>query len=161
MPSFDIVSEVDQQEVRNAVDQTNREVGNRFDFKGSDARVEQDGYLLVIHADSEFQIDQVREILINRLVKRGVDLLALENGRIESVSGNKSKQSVTIRTGLDSELAKRIIKLIKGSKIKVQGAIQGEEVRVSGKKRDDLQAAMQLVKGDVIDFPLQFRNFRD
>ena len=161
MPSFDIVSEVDQQEVRNAVDQTNREVGNRFDFKGSDARVEQDGYQLSVYADSEFQVDQVKEILINKLVKRGVDILALDEAKVESVSGNKAKQVVTIRVGLESELAKKIVKLIKGSKIKVQGAIQGEEVRVSGKKRDDLQEAMRLIKQEVSDFPLQFKNFRD
>ena len=161
MPSFDIVSEVDQQEVRNAVDQTNREVGNRFDFKGSDARVEQSEYVLAVFADSEFQVDQVKEILLNKLTKRGIDILCIEEGKLEAVSGNKAKQDLTIRAGLETELAKKIVKLIKGSKIKVQGAIQGDEVRVTGKKRDDLQEAMRLIKAEISDYPLQFKNFRD
>ena len=161
MPSFDIVSEVDQQEVRNAVDQTNREVGNRFDFKGSDARVEQNEYQLTVFADAEFQVNQVRDILAQKLVKRGIDIACIEEKPVEAVGGNKSKQELTVRTGLESDLAKKIVKIIKGSKMKVQAQIQGEEVRVTGKKRDDLQAAIQLIKGEIADFPLQFKNFRD
>jgi len=161
MPSFDIVSEVDQQEVRNAVDQTNREVGTRFDFKGSDARVEQSEYVLSVYADAEFQLRQVRDILESKLVKRGVDIGCIEEGKLESISGNKVKQDLTVQVGLDSELAKKVVKLLKGSKIKVQAQIQGDEVRVSGKKRDDLQEAIQLIRSEIKDFPLQYKNFRD
>jgi uncharacterized protein YajQ (UPF0234 family) len=161
MPSFDIVSEVDKQEVRNAVDQVNKEVGTRFDFKGSDARVEQADYMLTIFADDEFKLGQVLDILMARLAKRSVDVRCLDRGQIDKISGNKVKQQVTVKTGVESELAKKIIRLIKDSKLKVQGSIQGEAVRVSGAKRDTLQEAIQLVKKSVTDFPLQFQNFRD
>ncbi|HEU4854023.1 MAG TPA: YajQ family cyclic di-GMP-binding protein [Nitrosospira sp.] len=161
MPSFDIVSEVDKQEVRNAVDQVNKEVGTRFDFKGSDARVEQADYTLTVFADDEFKLDQVFDILTAKLAKRNVDVRSLDKGQVEKISGNKVKQLVTVKTGVESELAKKIIRLIKDSKLKVQGSIQGDTVRVSGAKRDTLQEAIQLVKKSVTDFPLQFQNFRD
>lgn len=161
MPSFDIVSEVDKQEVRNAVDQVNKEVGTRFDFKGSDARVEQADYTLTVFADDEFKLDQVLDILTAKLAKRNVDVRSLDKGQVEKISGNKVKQFVTVKTGVESELAKKILRLIKDSKLKVQGSIQGDTVRVSGAKRDTLQEAIQLVKKSVTDFPLQFQNFRD
>ena len=161
MPSFDIVSEVDKQEVRNAVDQVNKEVSTRFDFKGSDARVEQADYTLTVFADDEFKLGQVFDILTAKLAKRNVDVRCLDKGQVEKISGNKVKQLVTVKTGVESELAKRIIRLIKDSKLKVQGSIQGEAVRVSGAKRDTLQEAIQLVKKSVTEFPLQFQNFRE
>ena len=161
MPSFDIVSEVDKQEVRNAVEQTNREVGNRFDFKGSDARVEQAEYVLTVFADTEFQLEQVQDILSQKLSKRGVDVKCLDVGTVEKISGNKVKRPVTVKTGVETDLAKKIVKLIKDSKLKVQASIQGETVRVSGAKRDTLQEAIALVKKSITDFPLQFQNFRD
>ena len=161
MPSFDIVSEVDKQEVRNAVDQVNKEVGTRFDFKGSDARVEQADYTLTVFADDEFKLDQVFDILTTKLAKRNVDVRSLDKGQVEKISGNKVKQLVTVKTGVESELAKKIIRVIKESKLKVEGSMQGDTVRVSGAKRDTLQEAIQLVKKSVTDFPLQFQNFRD
>lgn len=161
MPSFDIVSEVDKQEVRNAVDQTNKEVTNRFDFKGSDARVEQADYVLTVFADTDFQLDQVQDILSQKLSKRGVDVKCLDIGKPEGVSGNKVKRSVTVKTGVETELAKKIVKLVKDSKLKVQASIQGETVRVTGAKRDVLQETISLVKKSITDFPLQFQNFRD
>ena len=161
MPSFDIVSEVDKQEVRNAVDQVNKEVSTRFDFKGSDARVEQAEYVLTVYADTEFQLDQVQDILAQKLSKRGVDVKCLDIGSVEKVSGNKVKRSVTVKTGVETELAKKIVKAIKDSKLKVQASIQGDSVRVSGAKRDTLQEAIALVRKTITDFPLQFQNFRD
>jgi uncharacterized protein YajQ (UPF0234 family) len=161
MPSFDIVSEIDKQEVRNAVDQANKEVGTRFDFKGSDARVEQNDYVLTIFADDEFKLGQVFDILTAKLTKRNVDVRSLDKGQPEKISGNKAKQQVTVKTGIEAELAKKMIRLIKDSKLKVQGSIQGDAVRVSGAKRDTLQEAIQLIKKSVTDFPLQFQNFRD
>jgi uncharacterized protein YajQ (UPF0234 family) len=161
MPSFDIVSEVDKQEVRNAIDQTNKEVTTRFDFKGSDARVEQADYTLTVFADDEFKLSQVLDILMAKLAKRNVDVRCLDKGEPEKISGNKVKQQVTIKTGVESELAKKIIRLIKDSKLKVQGSIQGEAVRVSGAKRDTLQEAIQLIKKSITEFPLQFQNFRE
>ena len=161
MPSFDIVSEVDKQEVKNAVEQTNKEVSTRFDFKGSDARVEQAEYVLTIFADDEFKISQVQDVLNAKLIKRGVDIKCLDMGTIEKISGNKVKQSLTVKTGVETELAKKIVRLLKDSKLKVQASIQGEAVRVTGAKRDILQEAIQLVKKSISDFPLQFQNFRD
>lgn len=162
MPSFDIVSEVDKTEVKNAVEQTNKEVSTRFDFKGSDARVEQTDLVLTVHADNEFQLNQVQDILNAKLTKRGVDIKCLDiSDRIEKVSGNKIKRSCTVKTGVEVELAKKIVKFIKDSKMKVQGNIQGDTVRVSGNKRDDLQTAIQLIRQYITDFPLQFQNFRD
>ncbi len=161
MPSFDIVSEVDKQEVRNAVEQTNKEVATRFDFKGSDARVEQADYVLTVFADDDFKLDQVQDVLTGKLIKRGVDTRCLETGAAEKVSGNKMKRNVTVRTGVESELAKKLVRIIKDSKLKVQASIQGETVRVSGAKRDTLQDAIALLRKQVDDFPLQFQNFRD
>ena len=162
MPSFDIVSEVDRVELRNAVDQANREVGNRFDFKGSDARIElADDNQLTVFADDDFKLGQVYDVLIAKMAKRGVDVRSLARGQIEKVSGDKVKQVITARSGVDKELGKRIVKLIKDSKLKLQGSIQGETVRVSGAKKDNLQDAIALVKSDIKDYPLQFTNFRD
>ena len=161
LPTFDIVSEVDKQEIRNALDQVNKEVSTRFDFKGSDARVEQSEYILTVFADDEFKLSQVLDILMAKLAKRGVDVRCLDRGEIDKVSGNKVKQQVTVKTGLETELAKKIVRLIKDSKMKVQGSIQGDSVRISGAKRDHLQEAIQLIKKSITEFPLQFQNFRD
>jgi hypothetical protein len=161
MPSFDIVSEVDKQEVKNAVEQANKEVSTRFDFKGTDARVEQTDYVLTVYADNEFQLDQAQEVLNNKLIKRGVDIKCLDVGKVEKITGNKVKRSVTVKTGVEIELAKKIVKEIKDSKLKVQASIQGETVRVTGAKRDLLQDAIALVRKQIADFPLQFQNFRD
>ena len=161
MPTFDIVSEVDKQEVKNAVDQVNKEVNTRFDFKGSDARVEQADYQLTVFADDEFKLEQVLDILRTKLTKRNVDVRCLDKGTLEKVSGNKVKQLVTVKTGVETELAKKIIKCIKDSKLKVQASIQADVVRVSGAKKDVLQETIQLGKKSVNNFPLQFQNFRD
>ena len=161
MPSFDIISQVNQVEVRNALDQANKELSTRFDFKGSDARAELADKTLTLYADDDFKLKQVIDIVTGKLTKRGVDIRALKHGNIEKVSGNKVKQVVTIRVGVEQELAKKIVKLIKDSKMKVQASIQGDTVRVSGAKRDDLQAAIALVKKSITDFPLQYDNFRD
>jgi hypothetical protein len=161
MPSFDIVSEVNQVEVRNAIDQANKEISTRFDFKGSDARVELADKVMTLYADDDFKLSQVTDIVTGKLAKRGVDTRALKPGGVEKVSGNKVKQAVTVRTGVEQDLAKKIVKLVKDSKLKVQASIQGDAVRISGAKRDDLQSAIALVKKDVTDFPLQFGNFRD
>lgn len=161
MPSFDIISEVNQVEVRNALDQANKELSTRFDFKGSDARAELADKTLTLYADDDFKLKQVTDIVTGKLTKRGVDIRALKYGSVEKVSGNKVKQVVTIRVGVEQELAKKIVKHIKDSKMKVQASIQGDTVRVSGAKRDDLQAAIALVKKSITDFPLQYDNFRD
>lgn len=161
MPSFDIMSEVNQVEVRNALDQCNKEVTNRFDFKGSDARVEQGEKTLTVYADDEFKLGQVYDILTARLAKRGVDVRCLERGKLETIGGAKVKQVITVKVGIDQALAKKLVGLIKEAKLKVQTSIQGDAVRVSGAKRDDLQTAIALVKKSVEDFPLQFGNFRD
>lgn len=160
MPSFDIVSEVDMHEVTNAVDQTNREVGNRFDFKGSTARVEQKESLLTLHSDNEFQIKQILDILHKKMAKRGIDITALSQGDIES-SGNKASLVITVRQGIDQEMARKIVKLAKETRIKVQASIQGDKVRVTGKKRDDLQSIIAMLDGAKLDLPLQYINFRD
>jgi cyclic-di-GMP-binding protein len=161
MPSFDIVSNVNEVEVRNAVDQANKEVSTRFDFKGSDARVEYKDKVLTLFADDEFKLKQVTDILSAKLAKRGVDTRSLKDADPEKISGNKVKQAVTLRTGVDQELAKKIQRTLKDSKLKVQASIQGDTVRVSGGKRDDLQSAIALVKTSVADYPLQYENFRD
>ncbi len=161
MPSFDIVSEVNQVEVRNAVDQANKELATRFDFKGTDARIEHADKILTLFADDDFKLSQVTDILTGKLARRGVDVRALEYGNVEKISGNKVKQPVTIRVGIEQELSKRIVRLIKDSRMKVQASIQGDAVRVSGGKRDDLQNAIALVKKSITDFPVQFGNFRD
>ena len=161
MPSFDIVSEVNQVEVRNAVDQANREIGTRFDFKGSDSRVEYDGKALTLFGDDDFKLKQVTDILVGKLAKRQVDTRALDYGTVEKISGNKVKQPVTVRTGVAQDLAKKIVKLVKDGKLKVQAAIQGDAVRVSGAKKDDLQSVIALVRKSITDYPLQYQNFRD
>ncbi|MDP2223945.1 YajQ family cyclic di-GMP-binding protein [Nitrosomonas sp.] len=161
MPTFDIVSEVDKQEVKNAVDQVNKEVLTRFDFKGSDARVEQAEYQLIMFADDEFKLEQVSDILMAKLTKRNVDVRCLDKGKVEKISGNKVKQVVTVKTGLETELAKKIIKYIKENKLKVQASIQGDVVRITGAKKDVLQETIQLIKKSIDNFPLQFQNFRD
>ena len=161
MPSFDIVSQVNQQEVKNAVDQTNKEVSNRFDFKGSDARVEQAELVLTVYADDEFKLGQVLDVLRGRLAKRNVDVRALESGAIEKISGDKVKRPITVKVGIPQDKAKQIQKLIKDSKLKVAASIQGDAVRVSGAKKDDLQSTIQLVRTSVTDIPIQFINFRD
>ncbi|HUY04970.1 MAG TPA: YajQ family cyclic di-GMP-binding protein [Rhodocyclaceae bacterium] len=161
MPSFDILSEVDQVELRNAVDQANKEVTNRFDFKGSDARVEIGDKLLTLYADDDFKLGQVYDILTLKLGKRGIDVRCLEKGKADKVSGNKVKQEIKVKVGVEGDLAKKIVRHLKDSKLKVQASIQGDVVRVSGPKRDFLQEAIALVKKSVTDFPLQFGNFRD
>ena len=163
MPTFDIVSEVNQVEVHNALDQTNKEVSNRFDFKGSDARVEHNekDKKLTVFADDDFKLSQVMDVLTGKLAKRGIDVRCLEPGEIEKISGNKVKQTVTVREGVQQDLAKKIVKLTKDSKLKVQASIQGDVVRVSGAKKDLLQEAIALVRKSITDFPLQFKNFRD
>jgi hypothetical protein len=161
MPSFDIVSQVDKQEVKNAVEQANKEVSNRFDFKGSDARIEMADYALTVFADDEFKLGQVTDVLRGRMAKRNVDVRSLEEGAIEKISGDKVKRIVTVKVGIATDIGKRIQKLIKDAKLKVQASIQGDAVRVQGAKKDDLQAAIQLVRSSVTDIPLQFINFRD
>ena len=160
MPSFDIVSEVDKHELKNAVDQANREISTRFDFKGTDSRIEQNDYLLTMIAPSDFQVSQVKDILRNKIAKRGIDVNAMEDGKkLESL--NEVKKDVLIKTGLEQDMAKKLVKAIKDSKLKVQANIQGEQLRVSGKKRDDLQSVMALLKEKFSAIPLQFNNFRD
>jgi hypothetical protein len=163
MPSFDIVSEVNQVEVHNAVDQCNKEIGNRFDFKGSEARVEIDDKekKLTAYADDDFKLGQLRDVLTGKLAKRGIDIRCLQLGRIEKVSGNKVSQDISVRVGIEQELGKKIVKLIKDSKLKVQASIQGDAVRISGQKKDVLQDIIALVRKSIADFPLQFKNFRD
>ena len=160
MPSFDVVSEVDHHELSNAVDQMNREISNRFDFKGSNARVELKEQVMNLEADNEFQIKQMHDIIYKKLASRGIDTACLDQGKIEE-RGMRAYQTITVREGVDKELAKKIVKMIKDTKMKVQAAIQGEQVRVTGKKRDDLQAVIEMLKGADIDLPLQFNNFRD
>jgi len=162
MPSFDIVSEVDKQELRNAVDQSNKEIANRFDFKGSDARIEQAEFVLTVYADTDFQLDQVQEVFNGKVTKRGLDVRCLDIAeKSEKVSGNKVKRQVTVKNGIETELAKKIVKHIKDSKLKVTASIQGESVRVSGAKRDVLQECIASVRKTITEAPLQFQNFRD
>lgn len=160
MPSFDVVSELDHHEVANAVDQANREVNTRFDFKGSGSSFELETQLIVLKTSSDFQLQQMLDILYAKLSKRGIDLAAVEVEAVE-VSGQTYSQRVQLKEGIESELAKSIVKQIKQSKLKLQAAIQGEQVRVSGKKRDELQSAIALLKQADFDRPLQFKNFRD
>lgn len=163
MPSFDIVSEVNQVEVHNAVDQCNKEVSNRFDFKGSDARVEitEKEKKLAVFADDDFKLGQVRDVLTGKLAKRGIDIRCLQLGKSEKISGNKVKQDIAICIGIEQELGKKIVKLIKDAKLKVQASIQGDAVRIAGAKKDLLQDTITLVRKSITDFPLQFKNFRD
>lgn len=160
MPSFDVVSEVDKHEVTNAVDQANREVTTRFDFKGVDASYEQKELVITMIAESEFQLDQMRHILLEKLVKRSIDVSCLDFAATVKL-GMKAKKDVTLRAGVDTETAKKMIKQIKDKKLKVQAAIQGEQVRITGKKRDDLQQVIAFLREADLGLPLQFTNFRD
>jgi uncharacterized protein YajQ (UPF0234 family) len=162
MPTFDTVLEPNLVEVRNALDQANKEIGTRFDFKGSSANIEQKDKELTLYADSDFQLSQVMDILIAKLTKRSVDARFLDSSaKVEKISGDKVKQLVKVKAGIETELAKKIQKLIKDSKLKVQASIQGDSVRVQGAKRDDLQTAMALLRKEVTEVPLTFNNFRD
>lgn len=161
MPSFDVVCEPDMVEVKNALDQANKEISTRFDFKGSDSRVEHKDQQLTVFADDDFKLGQVKDVLLNKLAKRNVDVRFLKDGKIESISGDKRKQLIDIQKGISGDLSKKIVKLIKDSKMKVQASIQGDAVRVTGAKRDDLQAVMAMLRKDVTESPLSFNNFRD
>lgn len=160
MPSFDVVSEIDQHELTNAIDQANREIGTRFDFKGTDSKVEMADDSLTITSSSEFQVKQIHDILENKVSKRGIDVRCLEYGDIiENI--NQARQQVKIKKGIDTDLARKIVKMMKETRMKIQASIQGDQVRISGKKRDDLQEAIAFLKAAKIDLPLQYVNFRD
>ena len=161
MPSFDTVCEADLVEVKNAVDNTAKEIGTRFDFKGTSAAIDLKDKDITLIGDSDFQLQQIDDILRNKLAKRNVDVRFLDKGDVQKMGGDKVKQVVKVRNGIASEDAKKIQRIIKDSKMKVQAAIQGESVRVTGAKRDDLQAAMALIRKDIPDLPLSFDNFRD
>ena len=161
MPSFDVVSEVNLAEVENAVQNVTREISTRYDFKGSQSTVEVKDGALKVFADDELKLKQVQEILRGNLSKRGVEPGQLDYGKEEKATGMAVRQTITVKEGIDKETAKKIVKAIKGEKIKVQVAIQGEELRVSGKKRDDLQATMEFIKSMGLEQPVQFKNFRD
>jgi len=160
MPSFDVVSEVNMHEVTNAADQANREVATRFDFKNTNSKFERNDADILLHGPSEFHLKQMRDILYSKLTKRGVNLKSLLEHKVEE-SGKGSRQTITVRQGLEGELAKRIVKIIKDAKLKVQAAIQGDKVRVSGNKKDDLQKVIALLKNTEFEMPLQFINYRD
>jgi hypothetical protein len=160
MPSFDVVSEIDHHELKNALDQANREIGTRYDFKGSNASIAQASNLLTLEAESEFQVKQMIPILKEKMSKRGIDVDCLDFGDLVEMN-KRARQPVTVREGLDKDLARKMVKLIKDKKLKVQAAIQGEQLRVTGKKRDDLQEVMQTLRDAGLGIPLQFNNFRD
>ena len=161
MPSFDVVSEVDLQEVRNAVDQASREIGTRFDFRGVDAGFELDDRQIRLHAQEEFQLEQMLDILRDKLIKRNVDVRGLDPGKVEA-AGKQKRQAFALKQGIDRDNARLIVKLVKDAKLKVQTQIQGEQVRVTGKKRDDLQECIALLrKAEELELPLNFTNFRD
>lgn len=161
MPSFDVVSEANSVEVKNAIDQANKEISTRFDFKGTDARIEQKELELTAFADSEFQLGQLRDVLTAKMTKRSVDVRFLDIGKVEKIGGDKVKQIIKIKKGIESDLAKKIVRLVKDSKMKVQAAIQGDTVRITGAKRDDLQTAIAMLRKEVAEQPLEFNNFRD
>ena len=161
MPSFDTVLEADFVEVKNAIDQVSREIGTRFDFKGTSAAIELKDKEITLFGDADFQLQQIDDVLRGKLTKRGVDARFLDVGKVEKAGGDKVKQVVKVRNGISTEDGKKIQQVIKGSKLKVQGAIQGDAVRVTGGKRDDLQAAMALIRSELKDLPLSFNNFRD
>ena len=161
MPSFDTVCEPNLVEVRNAVENTSKEIGTRFDFKGTSAAIEIKEQDITLYGDADFQLQQVLDILRSKLTKRQVDVRFLDIGDVQKMGGDKVKQVVKVRNGIESELAKKIQKLVKDSKLKVQASIQGDSVRISGTKKDDLQTAMALIRKEVDDFPLSFNNFRD
>lgn len=161
MPSFDTVLEADLVKVKNAVENSAKEIGTRFDFKGTSAAIELKDKDITLIGDSDFQLDQINDILRNKLTKAGVDIRFLDIGKVEKIGGDKVKQVSKVRNGIESEQAKKIQQLIKGSKVKVQASIQGDAVRVTGAKRDDLQAAMAMIRAEISEFPLSFNNFRD
>jgi cyclic-di-GMP-binding protein len=161
MPSFDTVCEPDLTEVKNAVENTSKEIGTRFDFKGTSAAVELKDKEITLIGDADFQLQQIDDVLRNKLTKRSVDVRYLDVGDVQKIGGDKVKQVIKIKTGIETKDAKKITQLIKDSKMKVQASIQGESVRITGAKRDDLQAAMALIKKDLVDMPLSFNNFRD
>ena len=161
MPSFDTVCEANLVEVKNAVDNAAKEIGTRFDFKGTSAAIELNDKEITLFGDAEFQLTQVEDILRNKLTKRNVDVRFLDVGEAQKIGGDKVKQVIKVRNGIESDVAKKIQRLIKDSKLKVQASIQGDAVRVTGAKRDDLQAAMALIRKDMTDLPLSFNNFRD
>ncbi len=161
MPSFDIVLEANMVEVKNALEQANKEISTRFDFKGSDARVEQKEHELTAFADDEFKLGQVRDVLVAKMSKRAVDVRFLDIGTPEKIGGDRMKQAITIKNGIESDLSKKIVRLIKDSKIKVTASIQGDSVRVTGTKRDDLQAVIALARREITEVPLTYQNFRD
>jgi len=161
MPSFDVVSEANLVEVRNAIEQANKEISNRFDFKGSDARIEQTERELGAYADDDFKLGQVRDVLLAKFARRNVDVRFLDYGDVQKVGGDKVRQPITVRHGVAGDLAKKIVRLVKDSKLKVQASIQGDTVRVTGAKRDDLQAAIALLRKEITDVPLAYQNFRD
>lgn len=162
MPSFDVIIEVDKVELRNAIDQSNKEISNRFDFKGSDARIElSDDETLSIYADDEFKMNQVYDLMIGKMAKRDIDIRSLTKQKLEKISGDKVKQSVAVLSGIDKELAKKIVRAVKDHKLKAQGSIQGDIVRFSGSKRDVLQEVISLLKTEITEVPLQYKNFRD
>ena len=160
MPSFDVVSEIDHHELKNALDQANREIGTRYDFKGSDARIEQSGNELSLEAESEFQIKQMVPILKEKMSRRSIDVDCLDFGDVVEMN-RRARQPVRVQEGLDKDIARKMVKIIKDSKLKVQAAIQGDQLRVNGKKRDDLQQVMQILRDAKLGIPLQFNNFRD
>jgi uncharacterized protein YajQ (UPF0234 family) len=160
MPAFDIVSEYDSHEASNAVDQANREIDTRFDFRGSNATFSLDEQNILMESDNEFQLQQMLDILNNKLVKRGIDVACLDIGEPEQ-RGQRARQNVTLKEGIDQQTAKKIVNIVKQRKLKVQAAIQGEKVRITGKKRDDLQTVMAMLREEKLDVPLQFNNFRD
>lgn len=161
MPSFDITSEVDLVALRNAVEGANRKITGRYDFKGTDARVEQNDKILTLHGDSNFQLEQIIALLLPEMTSKKIDVRCLKHGDVQKVGGNKVKQDLTVRVGVEQEMAKQIVKHLKDSKLKVQAAIQGDAVRVTGAKRDILQDAIALVRKEITDYPLQYGNFRD
>ena len=163
MPSFDITCQANAVELKNAVETANKEIANRFDFKGSDARFElkEKEHEIIAFADDEFKLGQVRDVLMAKMSKRGVDVRFLKPGDPEKIGGDKMKQAIEVKNGVDQELAKKIVKMIKDAKVKVTASIQGDVVRVTGSKKDDLQAAIQLVRSGVTDVPLKYENFRD
>ena len=160
MPSFDVVSDFDAHEASNAIDQANREVNTRFDFKGTDSSFVLDGQVIALTTQSDFQLKQMLDILRQKLAKRGVDIACLDEKEPE-ISGSEARQQVVMRKGIDSDLARKLVKMVKGAKLKVQAAIQGDQLRISGKKRDDLQSVIALLKNADVDLPLQYENFRD
>ncbi len=161
MPSFDTVMEPDMVEVKNAIDQAAKEIGNRFDFKGTSAAIELKDKEITLTGDADFQLTQIDDIMRNKLAKRNVDVRFIDMGKVQKIGGDRVKQTAVVRSGIASEDGKKIQQVLKGSKLKVQGAIQGDSVRVTGGKRDDLQAAMALIRSEIPDLPLTFNNFRD